>query len=217
MPPPERFAEAMSRHGVGAGTRVVLYSRAPVMWATRVWWMLRVMGFDAASVLDGGFETWVAEGRPTTTEPARYPPAMFVPRPRPELLVDRDAVLAATDDPTTLLINTLGRDDFRGLAPSRYGRPGRIPGSRNLPWSGLTRPADGTLIPLEDAARSLEPLGTPAAERIVCYCGGGISATVALFQLHRLGYANLALYDASMSEWASDPSLPIERDPAEAD
>ena len=48
-------------------------------------------------------------------------------------------------------------------------------------------------------------------------CGGGISATVALFQLHRLGYANLALYDASMSEWASDPSLPIERDPAEAD
>lgn len=211
-PSPDRFGEAMSRHGVGDGTRVVLYSRGRVMWATRVWWMLRVMGFDTASVLDGGFDKWAAEGRPTTTKPARYPTATFVARPRPELLVDRHGVLAATGDPTALLINTLTEDDFRGLTPSRYGRPGRIPGSQSLPWPGLTTPTDGTMIPLEAAARALEQLGAPAAERIVCYCGGGISATEALFHLHRLGYANLALYDASMSEWASDPSLPIERD-----
>ncbi len=66
-------------------------------------------------------------------------------------------------------------------------------------------------IPLEEAARQIEAIGAPAAERIVCYCGGGISATMGLFLLHRLGYANLALYDASMAEWARDPSLPIER------
>ena len=41
-------------------------------------------------------------------------------------------------------------------------------------------------------------------------------ATEALFQLHRLGYANLALYDGSMSEWARAPELPIERDPPES-
>jgi thiosulfate/3-mercaptopyruvate sulfurtransferase len=216
MPTPERFAEVMSRHGVGDGTRVVLYSRTRVMWATRVWWMLRVMGFETASVLDGGLAKWVAEGRPTTTEPARYPRAAFVARPRPELLVDRHRVLAAIDDPAVLLINTLTEDDFRGLKPSRYGRPGRIPGSRNLPWPGLSDPADETMIPLEAAARALEPLGAPAAEQIVCYCGGGISATEALFQLHRLGYANLALYDGSMSEWARAPELPIERDPPES-
>ena len=67
------------------------------------------------------------------------------------------------------------------------------------------------LIPLDEAAQRLAALGADEAERIVCYCGGGISATMGLFLLHRLGYDNLALYDASMAEWARDETLPIER------
>jgi len=211
MLPPAEFAAVMSRHGIGDGTRVVLYSRERVMWATRVWWMLHAMGFDDAAVLDGGFDQWLAEQRPVSTEPCRYPPAEFTPRPRPELLVDQDAVLAVLDRPGVRLINTLSEADFKGEEPSRYGRPGRIPGSVNLPWPGLTDADSHRFIPLDEAQRRLEALGAPAAERIVCYCGGGISATEGLFLLHRLGYANLALYDASMAEWARDPSLPIER------
>ena len=211
MLPAAEFAAAMSRHGIGEGSRVVLYSRGPLMWATRVWWMLHAMGFDEAAVLDGGFERWLAEGRPVSTEPGGYPPASFIPRPRPGLFVDREAVLADLDQPGVRLINTLSEADFKGAEPSRYGRPGRIPGSVNLPWPTLADPETGRLIPLEEAARRLEAIGAPAAERIVCYCGGGISATMGLFLLHRLGYTNLALYDASMAEWARDPTLPIER------
>jgi thiosulfate/3-mercaptopyruvate sulfurtransferase len=47
-------------------------------------------------------------------------------------------------------------------------------------------------------------------KRVICYCGGGISATIELFLLHQLGYDDLALYDGSMGEWAKDPDLPIE-------
>ena len=211
MLPPERFAEAMGCHGVGDGTRVVLYSRDRIMWATRVWWMLHAMGFDAVAVLDGGFEKWVAEGRPLSTAPCRNPPATFTPRPRPGLFVDKSDMLQAIDDPGACLINTLSEPDFRGEEPSRYGRPGRIPGSVNLPWPGLTEPGTNLLIQLEEAASRVQALGADRAERIVCYCGGGISATMGLFLLHRLGYDNLALYDASMAEWAGDESLPIER------
>jgi thiosulfate/3-mercaptopyruvate sulfurtransferase len=103
------------------------------MWATRVWWMLHAMGFDAAAVLDGGFDKWQAEGRPVTTEPCRYPPAIFTPRPRPELFVDKNVLLASLGQPGVCLINTLSEADFRGEEPSRYGRAGRIPGSVNLP------------------------------------------------------------------------------------
>jgi thiosulfate/3-mercaptopyruvate sulfurtransferase len=213
MLPPEQFAAAMGRHGVGDGCRVVLYSRDRIMWATRVWWMLHAMGFDRAAVLDGGFEKWIAEGRPVSTEPCAYPPATFTPRPRggAGLFVDKVAVLQAIDGPGTCLINTLSEPDFRGDEPSRYGRPGRIPGSVNLPWPALTEPDTNRFISLDEAARRIETSGADRAERIVCYCGGGISATMALFLLHRLGYDNLALYDASMAEWARDGSLPIER------
>jgi thiosulfate/3-mercaptopyruvate sulfurtransferase len=211
MLPAREFAAVMSRHGIGTGTRVVLYSRERIMWATRVWWMLHAMAFDEAAVLDGGFEKWLAEGRPVSTEPCSYPPATFTPRPRAELFVDRQAVLAGLDDPGICLINTLSEPDFKGEEPSRYGRPGRIPGSVNLPWPSLTDPETKLLIPLAEAAQRLEALGADKAARIVCYCGGGISATMGLFLLHRLGYDNLALYDASMAEWARDEALPIER------
>jgi len=211
MLPPEQFAEVMSRHGVGEGTRVVLYSRDRIMWATRVWWMLHAMGFDAAAVLDGGFEKWVAEGRPVSSEPPAWPPATFIPRPRPGRFVDRNEVLAAIDDPGVCLTNTLSEPDFRGEGPSRYGRPGHIPQSVNLAWPSLTVPETNRLIPLDEAATRIEALGAARADRIVCYCGGGISATVGLFLLHRLGYDNLALYDASMAEWARDETLPIAR------
>jgi thiosulfate/3-mercaptopyruvate sulfurtransferase len=211
MLPPGQFAQVMGRHGVGDGTRVVLYSRDRIMWATRVWWMLHAMGFDRAAVLDGGFEKWVAEGRPVSREPCAYPPATFTPRPQPGRFVDKDAVLQAIDDPAVCLINTLSEPDFRGAEPSRYGRPGHIPRSVNLPWPDLTDPQTNAFIALEEAAKRIEALGAGRAERIVCYCGGGISATMGLFLLHRLGYANLALYDASMAEWARDEALPIKR------
>jgi thiosulfate/3-mercaptopyruvate sulfurtransferase len=211
MLPAAQFAEVIGRRGIGAGTRVVLYSRDRIMWATRVWWMLHAMGFDRAAVLDGGFEKWLAEGRPVDSEPCAYPPATFTPRPRPGLVVDRDAVLKAIDDPRVCLINTLSERDFRGAEPSRYGRPGHIPRSVNLPWPDLTDPETNAFIALDKAAKRIEALSAARAERIVCYCGGGISATMGLFLLHRLGYDNLALYDASMAEWARDESLPIER------
>jgi thiosulfate/3-mercaptopyruvate sulfurtransferase len=211
MLPAAQFAEVMGRYGAGDDARVVLYSRERIMWATRVWWMLHAMGFERAAVLDGGFEKWVAEGRPVSAEASAYPPATFIARPRSGSFVDKDAVLDAIDDPRVCLINTLSEPDFRGAGPSRYGRPGRIPKSVNLPWPDLTHPDTNVLISLDQAAQRVEAVGADRAERIVCYCGGGISATVGLFLLHRLGYANLALYDASMAEWARDEALPIER------
>jgi thiosulfate/3-mercaptopyruvate sulfurtransferase len=210
MLPAEAFAEVVGRHGIGDGVRLVLYSRDRAMWATRAWWMFHVMGFEA-SVLDGGFDKWVAEGRLVSTEPCRYGPLPFTPRPKPGLMLDQQAVLAAIDDPTACLVNTLSVADFRGEEPSRYGRPGRIPGSVNLPWADLTDPETGTFIPLDQAQAQLAAIGADQAGRVICYCGGGISATEGLFLLHRLGHDNLALYDASMAEWARDEALPIER------
>jgi thiosulfate/3-mercaptopyruvate sulfurtransferase len=65
-------------------------------------------------------------------------------------------------------------------------------------------------LPLSDAEQKFAAQGITRDKRVVAYCGGGISATIDLFQLHRLGYDNLTLYDGSMGEWAKDTSLPIE-------
>ena len=46
--------------------------------------------------------------------------------------------------------------------------------------------------------------------RVITYCGGGIAASSDAFVLHLLGHDDVAVYDNSLSEWAADPSLPME-------
>lgn len=209
--PPDVLAAAFARRGIGDGCRVVLYSRGRHVWATRVWWLLRSIGFDAAAVLDGGWEKWVREGRSTSTDEPSFEPARLEPRPRPELFVDRGEVLEAMHAPDTRLINALEPDLHRGENP-RYGRPGRIPASVNVPASSLVDPDTNTFLSDGDAADAFRRVGADPGERTVLYCGGGIAATLDAFVLTRLGYGDLAVYDASMSEWARDESLPIETD-----
>ena len=210
MPTVAPLEAAFGRHGVGNDSRVVLYSIGTAMWATRFWWMLQSLGFDAL-VLDGGLDKWKAEGRAVETGAAKgYPPATFTAKPKPGLFIDKHETRKASTNRSTVVVNALGPQFHKGLEPSRYGRAGRIPGSVNVPAATLIDAAARTFLPLEDVAPKFAAQGITKDKRVVAYCGGGISATIDLFQLHRLGYDNITLYDGSMGEWAKDEQLPIE-------
>ena len=212
MPPVEQLAAAFGRHGIGTGTRVVLYSIGTMMWATRFWWMLSALGFDDAAVLDGGFDKWLAEDLPVERGAAKgYPPAVFIAEPRPGRFIGKERALTASKDPDFVIVNALGPQFHQGLDPSRYGRPGRIPGSVNVPAASLVDPQSKTFTSLADAAAKFAAVGVGKDRHVIAYCGGGISATVDLFLLHQLGFEDLTLYDGSMGEWAKDPALPIEK------
>ncbi|MBL6078136.1 sulfurtransferase [Belnapia sp. T18] len=209
MPAPEDLAARFAAKGIGEGTRAILYSRKNIQWATRVWWMLRAVGFDNAAVLDGGFDKWSAEARPVEAAEARYPAAKLAAAPRSGLFVGKQEVKAAIGDPGACTINALAPDLHRGDTP-RYGRPGRIPGSVNVPVSEVIDSASLTLKTPKSVAAIFTSVGADLSKRIILYCGGGIAATLDAFLLHQLGYQDIAVYDASMSEWAKDETLPIE-------
>ena len=193
----------MSALGVEDGTRVVIYDRNGMTWSTRVWWLLRAYGFDDAAVLDGGWKAWTDEGRPTSTDPAPRHDAAFTPRPRPDLIADK----AEVQEGPPCLLNALAPDVFSGET-NRYGRAGRIPGSVNVYAKTLVDPDTGRLL-APDQLR--ERLGGMGDERVVAYCGAGISATLDAFALTLLGAPDVAVYDGSMSEWVADPDLPLDR------
>jgi len=211
MPETAQLETAFGRHGVGNDSHVVLYSIGTAMWATRFWWMLKSLGFDNAAVLDGGLDTWKAEGSALESGPAKgYPRATFKAHPRAGYFVDKSDVLAATGERDTIVVNALSEQLHRGLEPSRYGRPGHIPGSCNVSAAALVDPTTKAFVPLADAEKKFAAQGFSRDKRVIAYCGGGISATIDLFMLHRLGYDKLTLYDGSMGEWAMDDKLPIE-------
>jgi thiosulfate/3-mercaptopyruvate sulfurtransferase len=162
-------------------------------------------------VLDGGLDKWKLEGRTIETGPAKgYKPATFTAKPKSGFFVDKHQTLAAGSERNTVVVNALGPQFHKGLEPSRYGRPGRVPGSCNVSAATLLDPQTKAFVPLADAAAKFEAQGITRDKRVVAYCGGGISATIDLFLLDQLGYGNLTLYDGSMGEWAKDASLPIE-------
>jgi len=205
LPTPEQFCSAVGALGVGDDSRVVLYDGMFSVWAARVWWMLRWVGFDRAALLDGGLKVWTAEGRPLSTEPATRPARRLTPAPRPEVIADRDEVLAAIDDDAVCLIDTLTEGHYRG-EQAFYGRPGHIPGATNTPVfalfdeSGRFRPQD-ELVAIHDGDRNA---------RTITYCGGGIAASGNAFAMTRLGFTDVAVYAASLQEWAADPANPLE-------
>jgi thiosulfate/3-mercaptopyruvate sulfurtransferase len=46
--------------------------------------------------------------------------------------------------------------------------------------------------------------------KVIAYCGGGIAATSAALVLAMFGRDDVKVYDASLTEWAADPALPME-------
>lgn len=174
LPSAEQFAAAMSHHGVSDAHRVILYSAGGIMWATRVWWMLRAFGFDHVAVLNGGWEKWRAEGRPISTAPSSYPVATFTPRPRSGLFVDKDYVRARLGDGKTVMINALPTELHAGKTPSRYVRPGRVPGSVNVPAGELLDRETKTFVSLPDANDKFATAGVNPDKEVICYCGGDL-------------------------------------------
>ncbi len=208
---PEAVKAAFEAAGVGDDTRVVLYARKNMTRATRFWWMLRWLGFDKAALLDGGWDAWAAEGRPVSTAAAKYLPGRMTLNLRPGLFVGKAEMQAGMADDGACALNALEPDLHSG-ANARYGRPGRIPGSVNVPASSLADPKTLKFVDAETAAAKFAAVGADPSKRILNYCGGGIAATLDAFLQHQLGYPDIAVYDNSMSEWATDPDLPIEKD-----
>lgn len=214
MPTGWRIASVMESVGVGEGTRVVLYDFDKNMWAARVWWMLRSAGFDEAAVLDGGLRRWKAEGRSVTNEPPpQHPPATFVIHPRPGIFVGKEDVLAAIGDEDVAIVDALPPAFYNGVV-NEYGRRGHIPTAVNVPAGSLADNDTHAYAESSELRRRAAPALESVASKTIAYCGGGISAASTALVLSLLGVEQVSIYDGSMSEWARDPSLPLELPPA---
>lgn len=208
MPPAEQFAAVMSKLGIGSEHFIVTYATAHHYWATRMWWMLRAFGHDRVAVLNGGFQKWQRENRPTESgAPKPQAQANFRAQLRAGWVADQQQVLAAISDPATRIVNALRPEQHAGTSGVNYGRKGRIPGSVNIPALQLVD-QNNVYKPVEELSRMCEP--ALDAQRVIAYCGGGIAATSAALVLTMLGHNNVQLYDASLSEWAPNSALPME-------
>ena len=211
LPDPRVLAETFSRLGIESGVQVVAYDQDNGMYASRLWWLLRWLGHDAAAVLDGGFKKWIAEHRPTKSGDEHRVPKAFNAMTRAEMAVDAQTVASLAAKPEWTLIDARAPERYRGETEPIDKTPGHIPGAANhfFQWNldeqGLFR------TPEQLRTRVKESLGDVSADRIVCYCGSGVTACHNLLALEHAGLKGAKLYAGSWSEWSADPSRPVER------
>lgn len=208
FPPTEKLVPALRELGIHDGAAVVVYDDFLNMWATRLWWMLRAIGFTNVAVLDGGWKAWVRAGGPIASGAAHaVPPARPLSVRSRASFIGLDAVQAHVvgQRQSEALVCALPQEYFTGVE-TIGGRGGHIPGSISIPAASLLD-AEGRFLPKDELRARLSRLDD--ASSITLYCGGGISATVVAFALGLIGREDVAVYDGSLEEWNADPARPL--------
>jgi thiosulfate/3-mercaptopyruvate sulfurtransferase len=211
LPSASDFASAMGRLGIGSGDRIVVYDNSPIRTAARGWFMLRHFGARQVAILDGGFQKWLAERRPTESGKPPQRHARFDAEERDEVAT-KEQILAGVASP---LLDARGKARFEGSeADPRPGvAAGHIPGAANLPFSSLYDD-DGRFRSTEEIRRLFAEAGIDPARPFTASCGSGVTANSLLFAAHLLGNDGARLYDGSWSEWGADPATPKAVGPA---
>lgn len=205
LPPPNLFAHQMRSLGITHETHVVAYDSMGIFGAARAWWMLRAMGHNKVSVLDGGLPKWLEERRPVTDQPTPKPEfCTYIPDPRPQLVKARDTL-------TSQLVDGRSAGRFKGTDPEPWPgrRSGHVPGALNVPFADLLNP-DQTLRAPEEIRERFALAKVDLTQPITCMCGSGISACVLALGLYVAGYPEAAVYDGSWAEWGLPDGGPVE-------
>ena len=216
LPSAEMMEATFGRLGISPDTQVAIYDQDAGMYASRMWWMLRYLGHDAAAVLDGGWAKWLREGRAVRAGEEGRPAAVFRGRPRKELHVIVDHMEAALHDPSLLLVDARAPERFEGKNEPLDRTPGHIPGAVNHFYRRNVTD-EGLILPVETLREEFaELLGDRPPGQVVMYCGSGVTACQNLLAMEHAGLSGAKLYPGSWSEWSSDPARPVETGPAGA-
>jgi thiosulfate/3-mercaptopyruvate sulfurtransferase len=211
LPSRERFAQWLSSVGFRNDMQAVVYDRQGCNFCGRLWWMLKWAGHDAVAVLDGGLQTWTAQGGATSqgTEPAHFQ-SNFALHESLRQLVSADEVEQGLAQPGhQTLIDARAPARYRGEVEPMDPVAGHIPGALNRPFTDNIA-LDGRFKPKELLRAEFEALlqnRDPAT--VVHQCGSGVSALPNLIAMEIAGFTPTKLFAGSWSEWCSNPARPV--------
>ncbi|MDG6774646.1 sulfurtransferase [Thiomicrorhabdus sp. ZW0627] len=215
----DNFAKAFGDAGLSGEETAVLYEdslNTGFGQSCRGYFLLTYLGYEKVSILQGGYQSWLAEGFPVSTE-EETPVAKTFPLKDTgsEFMVDKDDVLKALDSDTVLL-DVRDVDEWIADSSSPYGkdfcpRKGRLPGAVWIEWYRMMKPGAVPMLKSPDEIMAeCKTVGIDKDTPVYLYCFKGARASNTLVALKSAGMDNVKLYFGSWNEWSRDPALPIE-------
>ena len=210
--PPDQFAEAMGSLGIGNDTQVIGYDASGGLYAARLWWCLNFYGHSNVRILNGGWNRWLAEGRPITMDVPPAPErARFTPAPANESMrASAEYIMEQMGRPDFVILDVRSDGEWEGKNDRGNKRAGHMPGAVHIEWLNNVQPSGSRQIKPADELRTMfEAAGVTPDKEVVTVCQGGIRAAQAAATLHLLGYDNVRLYDGSFLDWANRDDTPL--------
>ena len=210
LPDSDAFAATLGRWGIGPETQVVVYDAADgSMAASRLWWLLRLIGHRRVAVLDGGLAAWVAAGEIVEATAVEVTPLPAYPgRFDMDQVVTVEDVLARLSQSPAWLVDARAAERYRGEVEPLDPAAGHVPGALNRPFAANLR--DGRFRPAAELHAELEPLlSGQRPEQMAVMCGSGVTACHLLLAFEHAGLTGMRVYADSWSGWSSDAQRPV--------
>ena len=210
LPSVDNLALKFSAMGIDNSIQVAVYDDAGGSHAARFWWILRWLGHDAVTVIDGGWSSWIKEERPVSSEILIPVAKKFIALPRINWTVTADEIIKDFNKPETCVLDARSGQRFRGENEKLDPVAGHIPGALSAPFTDNLN-ENGNWKSKSELRQKFEKLlkGSPA-EEAVSYCGSGITACHNILAIYHAGLGESRLYPGSWSEWITNPDRPVD-------
>lgn len=221
LPDMHRWIEKVRSWGVEPDAQIVAYDASGGPFAARLWWLFRYGGHRRVAVLDGGWRAWMNRKYPVTPDlPERVHESTYDARPSLTRTVDTEDLFEWVKGKGMRLLDAREAARYRGEEEPLDAVAGHIPGAlcvpfgENLDKNGFFRPVDQLKARFDQYLVGASGCRTDGCrtdhQRVVCYCGSGVTAAHNILAMVHAGLQEPILYGGSWSEWILDPQRPIE-------
>ena len=211
LPTPAEFEALMSRLGISHTTRVVAYDDRGGLYAARLWWILNHYGHANAALLDGGWNKWSAEQRPTGADVPKPAAAVFTVKPGTVKVATADDVKAAINKPGVKLVDARTQGEIDGKDLRNIKRGGFIESSVPVYWEDTMDPVTKAMKPAAELVKLYRDKGILPSDQVTVYCQVGMRASHDIFTLALIGHdlTKLSNYYGAWEEWGNRDDTPI--------
>lgn len=203
LPSPKDFSETLSALGISPSDHVVVYDdKNGSNFAARFWWMMRAVGHEKIQVLNGGFQSAIQSGFPTSSGIEIFDKTTYPVQEWKLPLAEIEEVEKARQKDQNIVIDVRDKNRFDGLTEPLDLIAGHIPGAVNVP---LTENLDenGFFKSPEELAKKYKAIiGDKKTENTIVHCGSGVTACHTLLAMDYAGLPIPKLYVGSWSEWS---------------
>ncbi|MGM0378809.1 MAG: sulfurtransferase [Bacillota bacterium] len=195
--PKEQVEKVLSNKGITPDTNIYIYDDKGGVYASRIWWTLKVYGHENVKVINNGSKALEKLGLEMSAKAPEIQKSDYKVSE-----VNKDMI--ATKDMVKEVIDSENEDEFildvRSLPEYEEGF---IPQSIFHPHT-KNYYSDNTFKSARDTYLFYKDLGIEKDDLVIPYCKSSYRATVTALVLKEAGYENVKVYDGAWLEWSQE-------------